>query len=531
MNRFENGFHSFKKAIIGLTKDKNSIDEFDLKEIIINFHHSTEVLFKYILFNKHSLFIYNDIDKLFEQNFDVKLGISKNTSKKNQIELKTITYNDTIKRMLVICEETIDKYTYNKFKTLNKFRNSLTHDELNLIKEDVEQLIISVLPTVIMILHNYLPEENKEKLIEFIEDEEIVTKLNNLYTDNKQWRIITIINLLTAYNSFNDYNTSINKITQINKMLSLLGCEINEDDIWTRIDGLYYYSTASYLKKEVCDYIMFSNIIKEISNDYKMKELLCKNEIITNACKEYIFLMFSFLTELLDIDKSELTDLMNDDNKVNSYFDKISLINKIDIYNVLYYMKKMSESYVNACDSKKGMKEFMKEIVIYEKDDKIENELNAYDIYMCLIRWFKEETWYDELNFKEVYEEAMNIFTKDNYLSSEIEEEVSNHIYKSELFHDLIGDFGEWRSIDYIDQHYIEGIDIIIKDVNSSTDYTLILDVSVSVKTYIDHDYYDNGTESTYVAVNGQITEDNKFSINNIEYLGKKISVNNLGFE
>lgn len=527
MNRFENGFHSFKKAIIGLTKEKDSMDEFDLKEIIINFHHSIEVLFKYILFNKHSVFIYNDIDKLIEQNFDVKLGISKNNQEKNHVEFKTVTFNDTIKRMVVICDETIDKYTYNKLKALNKFRNSLIHDELNLIKEEIEQLIISVLPTVIRILQKYLPEENEKKFIKFIESEKIFSKLNNLYTDNEQWRIITIINLLTAYKSFNDYNISISDRNHMNKVLSLLGCEISEDGISTSIDGKYYFSTISYLKQEVCDYIMLSSkTIKENTNNYKMRELLDKNEVITDVCKKYIHNMNCRLTKLIDIDRDELINLIHDEKAVNSYFDNNSLINNVDIYKILFCIGKMTASYLDTCNNKKRREEFLKEIILY--DDK---ELNASNIYSCLIRWFKEATWYNELNFKDVCEEAMNVFIEDNYLSSEIEEEVSERLYEGELFHDLLGDFGEWRSIDYIDQHYIEGIDIIIKDVNNGTDYTLILDVSVSVQTYIDHDYYDNGTESTYVAVSGRITEDNKFSINNIEYLGKKISFHNLGFE
>ena len=47
MNRFENGFDSYQKAIVEL--EKRSENEFKLKAVIINFHHAIEVLFKHIL--------------------------------------------------------------------------------------------------------------------------------------------------------------------------------------------------------------------------------------------------------------------------------------------------------------------------------------------------------------------------------------------------------------------------------------------------------------------------------------------------
>lgn len=62
MNRFHNGFDSYKKAIGGIV-DRN-VDEYILKDIIINFHHSVEVLFKHILYGRDKCLIYQDMDKL-----------------------------------------------------------------------------------------------------------------------------------------------------------------------------------------------------------------------------------------------------------------------------------------------------------------------------------------------------------------------------------------------------------------------------------------------------------------------------------
>lgn len=523
MNRFENGFHSFKKSIMCLTQ--NSIDEFDLKEIIINFHHSVEVLFKHILFNKHSLFIYNDIDKLFERNFNMKLRIGK-SKEENNIEPFTITFDEAIKRVIVICEETIDEYTYNRLKSLNKFRNSLTHDELDLIKEKVEQLIISVLPTVIMILRKHLPEENKKEFIEFIDDKEIETKLTYLYTYNDKWKVITVINLLTTYKSIDDGEISIRDKNHMNKMISLLGCEINEDDMFTIIDEKYYLSVISYLKQEICDHIVFyTERMKEYIKDDEMNKLLYKNEIIADICKQYVYNMVCYLTELINIDKNELNQLIGNKKSINSFFDNTLLINNVDIYEILFYIRKTAESYAEICDNKMRRDVFLKGIYLY--DDK---SVSAYDIYSLLINWFKDKKWYNNTNFKDIPKEIMNIFQKDKHLDAEIIDEVDDAMYDGNFFNDLIGEFGECSSIDYVAEHYIEGINIIIKDIDKSNYYILILDVSIEVKTYTDGDCYNNGTVEAYVAVSGQVTQDKKFSIEGIKYLGRRIIVDSFGF-
>ncbi|WP_034439456.1 hypothetical protein [Clostridium ihumii] len=524
MNRFENGFHSFKKAIKGLTKD--NINEFDLKEIIINFHHSMEVLFKYILFNKHRLYIYNNIQELIEHKFNVKIGIIRKNECKKNTESITINFNNTIKRIIVLCEETIDKYTYNRIENLNKFRNSLIHDELNLIKEEVEQLIISILPTVNMILKKYLPEENQKEFVEFIDDKEIITKLNNLYIDNDKWKIITIVNLLTTY-KLNDYDRiDVTGKNHINRMLSLLGCEIREDNMSTTIDGSYYSSAISYLKQEVCNYIMFdSDKMKKYVDDDKMRELIENNPVIADICKEYIYNMICYLTKLMDIEKGELITLIKDKKKLKSFFDNRSLINNIYIYEVLFHIIKIAESYIEICEKKKRRNEFLKKILLSENDYLVDVSC----IYSNLISWYNDAKWYNDRNFKDM--PKMDVFIKNKFLNYEIYDEVDKLICDCSLFSDLLGEFGEWSSIDHINSCSIEEIDTIIENVDDNKSYKLILSISVSVQTYIDHEYYDNGTEYTYIAVSGIITQGNKFSINNIKYLGKKINIDDFGFK
>lgn len=519
MNRFENGFDSFKKSIMCLTK--NSIDEVDLKEVIINFHHSVEVLFKHILFNKHSLFIYNDIDKVFELNFNMKLKTKASKEEKN-IEPFTITFDEAIKRVIVICEETMDKYTYNRLKRLNKFRNSLTHDELDLIKEEVNQLIISVFPTIIMILQKHLPEENKNEFIEFIDNKKLKTKLIALYTYNEKWKIITVINLLTTYKLINNGEICKSDKNHMRKMISLLGCEINEDDMFTVINESYYLSVISYLKQEVCNYIVFqTKIMKEYIKDQEIKELVLKNQTIADTCKEYIYNMMCYLTELMNIDKNDLIQMIDDKQSINNLLDNGVLINNVDIYEILFYIRKTAESYAEICDKNKRRDNFLKEIFLY--DDK---SVSAYDMYSLLINWFKDAKWHNSTNSKNTPKDIMNIFQKYEFLVDEMRSMMDD----GDFFNDLIGESGYWSSIDYVDNYHIKGIDTIIEDIANSSHYTLIFDVSVEAKTYIDGEYSRNGTVETYVAVKCQVNQDEKFSIESIKYLGRRMVINGFRF-
>ena len=72
MNRFENGFDSYQKAIAGL--EKRSENEFELKAAVMNFHHAIEVLFKHILCSKSKCLIYRDVDSWTNTAFSKKIG-------------------------------------------------------------------------------------------------------------------------------------------------------------------------------------------------------------------------------------------------------------------------------------------------------------------------------------------------------------------------------------------------------------------------------------------------------------------------
>lgn len=513
MNRFENGFDSLKKAIKGLTKD--NIDEFDLKDIIINFHHSIEVLFKYILFSKNEFLMYENIDKVIEQKFNMKY---KNNENEHKEKFCTVTFSESIKRIAVFFNETIDKYTYNKIENLNEYRNGLMHDELDLVKEKVNQLIISILPTIIMILQKHLPEEHREEFLKFIEDKQIIIELNKLYADNDKWRLITIINLLTAYKKQDDYMQFLSE-NNINRMLSFLGCKIIDDDMLTNIDGSYYIATNSYLKQQVCDYLVLdTEKMKEYIKDETIKKLFYKNEMIYDICKEYIYNMACYLTVLKNIDGDDITLFKENEGKIADLFDDRSLSDNIDIYEILFYINKTAQSYIDICDNKKRREKMLKEIILYEN-------VSVYDIYSCFIKWFKNKKWYNSINYKYIPDEPKNIFLNDEFFVDKINKEIPNKISQQDIIDDLSG---KWSYINSIDEYSAKKIDIIIQDLNNCRSYTVILDVLIKINT---DNNCNNKTDQIYIAVDGEITNDNKFSISKFKYLGYKNGINGFAFK
>ena len=86
------------KKLDNLHKGFDSLEyECRLKDIIINLHHSIETMFKYMIKEKDEFLLYSNCNDIFKGRVLSKF----NTPKKD----------------------------YNKFKTLNEIRNSLTHYE------------------------------------------------------------------------------------------------------------------------------------------------------------------------------------------------------------------------------------------------------------------------------------------------------------------------------------------------------------------------------------------------------------------
>ena len=62
-------------------------------------------------------------------------------------------------------DEQIDQSTYNGFINLNKLRNALVHDEIELKVEEIEQIVVTLTPMVTAILQKYLEDSEKSVLL------------------------------------------------------------------------------------------------------------------------------------------------------------------------------------------------------------------------------------------------------------------------------------------------------------------------------------------------------------------------------
>ena len=105
-------------------------------------------------------------------------------------------------------------------------------------------------------------------------------------------------------------------------------------------------------------------------------------------------------------------------------------------------------------------------------------------------------------------------------------DEVYQEIWNEELYQEFIGEFGEWGTIDRVDDITVEQLETV---VISGQSITLVFDVTFSTQAYSDHEYYDNGSQECYVKIVGHIEE--KFIIDKSDYIGTAVGFRNFKFD
>ena len=366
MNRFENGFDSYQKAILEL--EKRSEDEFKLKAVIINFHHSIEVLFKHILYSKSKCLIYRDINNLVSEAFDRKIG-KKNNQKENAEH--TVSFDETIRRVIVIFDEQIDPYAYNGFLYLNKLRNALTHNEVALSVEEVEQIVVTLTPIVTAILQKHLNEEEKKSFDNFVESDKYKKILQKLIGNNVAWRITMISNLLELYSNRDYESLSGNEIRHLELTLSLLNVIVTKEDMFYNIDDEYYITYMSYLKQEICDLLVFN--AERIKMSEEIKNVIKRTNNIQDIIKEYLVNATLYVYGLV----SNQGYIAFEEDAIHEILNRKSFDNNNDIFSVLYCMSKIVDVLVMITGTKKRA-ELLKNIYIGDL------QADSVDLIHCL---------------------------------------------------------------------------------------------------------------------------------------------------
>lgn len=514
MNRFYNGFDSYKKAIRGIV-DRN-VDEYILKDIIINFHHSVEVLFKHILYERDKCLIYQDMDKWINYNFDKKVGLKGEKKEIFDIEY-TISFDDVVRRVIVLCNVSLDEYGYDGFRNLNKFRNALTHDEIELNRDSIEQVVVSLLPTVNDILRNNLKNEEKRQFEEFIDSDYFIETFNSLLSENIKWRIITVLNLLQMYSQSSLDEISNVQITNLEKTLSALGKYVEHEEFFLKIDDEYYISIISYLKQSICDML-----ISCPTSELKKIDTLKKNKIVNQVLEEYLEYASQYIYSFLQ-ERSERIEpaFFMDDERVAGKFDGMLLVNQNDIFVLLGCMKRITDVYGSILGKRRD--DILKGL--YLGDDK---EQLLSDFYNGLFKWFKTNGWYNSENIDNLDEhskEAIGMDEKYMVVNDGLCFEIEDRFFQSQIDKRLIGEYCKLGTIDKVNDILVQNIETIIKKDDV---YTLIFVASLDVET---SDYDSTGNVDGYVTIEGKIKSDDVFEIDSIEYLGYTIGFHNFKFD
>lgn len=506
MNRFENGFDSYQKAIIEL--EKRSENEFNLKAVIIHFHHAIEVLFKHILYSKSKCLIYKDMNNWINVAFDRKIG-KQNTQKENTDY--TSSFIEVVERAIVIYDVQIDQYAYNEFIKLNKLRNALTHDEIELKIESVEQIVVTLTPIVTSLLQKNLTGNEKEKFDAFVMSEKYTKILKQLISHNITWRITTLSNLLELYSNKDYDSLSGNEIRHLESMISLLNAVVINEYTLCNINNEYYITYISYLKQEVCDLLIFN--FEEVKKNEKIKSIIRRTKIIEDIIREYLVNASLYVYGLLNnqryisFEKQEVIHKILDNN---------SFVNNNEIYVLLRCINRIIDVLVVITETK-TRKELLEKIYLDEsKEDNVEL------IYSTLISWFRKNHWFNSINIEDLDEKI-----RDAIESYRVLEEVEAEIWYKELYQELIGEFGEWSTIDQIN-----GLDISRPETIVMSEHKIILVyyVSFDAQTYSDHEYYDNGSVDCFIKVVGYMKDDT-FVIDETEYMGTAIGFRAFKFD
>lgn len=506
MNRFENGFDSYRKSILEL--EKRSENELKLKAIIISFHHAIEVLFKHILYSKTKCLIYKDITNWENAAFNRKIGQKNNQKESTEY---TINFDETVKRVFVGTDEHIDQYIYNEFLNLTKLRNALTHNEIILKIEPVEQIVVTLTPIITIVLQKNLVGSEKKKFNNFVTSKKYKKILQQLIGNNVIWRIITISNLLELY-SKKDYDSLLkNEIKDLESTLSILNIIVKKDEIFCNINDEYYITYISYLKQEICDLLI--NHLEMIKENTRIINVIRRTKTIEKIVEEYLIKAVLYVYGILNDQQFisfERKETIDEILKNNLF------VNNNDIYVLLKCIENIANVLVVITGTKERKK--LLEKIYLDQSQKDSVEL----IYSTLIEWFNKNGWFNSINIEKLEENVQNEIKSDRVLY-----EVHQKIYNDELYQELIGEWGEWGTIDRIDDFIVEQLETVVK---SEHNIILVYYVSFFTQTYSDHDYFDNGKEECFIKIVGKM-EDKRFVIDGSEYIGKAIGFKNFKFD
>ncbi|MDF2545789.1 MAG: hypothetical protein K0R93_687 [Anaerosolibacter sp.] len=525
MNCIDNGMHSFKKSLnklFELDRVKDDDLEFYLKDIILDLHHSLEILCKYLVEKKSKYFVYEDIFKAFEKELNIKLNNNKNNN-----ELQTIKFIDAINRVLILYNQDIDEHTYGMFKELNKWRNALSHYEVTIKRIEVEFLISSVLPIIINIFSKNISEFN-----DFVKISEVQNNIENIYHKRNVWRLTSIIDLISRYKDCEICTDTFNnkdKISLIDKndikIIELIG-----------YDHYHYFSLYDFLVEQL-DKLILTNHSDQlldsiITNDKTKFFLKTRSNIIENIVIDILHSKIIYSIHFF-IKCSDLTcdEIAKNHDHVTKVFRELNRASQLKIVTSFTEVKHKISAIQSVIDKYESFlnktREFRYDSIKYNHWAKKQfGEISfswSYKKCVDLIDKIMSECQWTNIRKKEMYnlkQEAEKLECKEEHIDEMLQKiaaevtcgDVTNQIICASLMAD-------WGTIDGIE---LCEPDISYIIVEGHRKYYVIFDCHLSCTRYFEGDFHYNGSYDVCVGASVSINLINSEpTLSNIELLMK----------
>lgn len=290
MNILDNGLDSLRKSVT-LAKDLASSRgtdqyEFILKDIIIGLHHSTEVLFKYLIQKKNEYLIYQDLKSYFDNHVSIHVLGHKKKPKNNTIE-----FIDAINRVVALYDFKIEVNDYNKLKYLNDIRNSITHYEYEFKQDITEHLAAMLFPLLFKLYGKLIPSFNS------------FAELNGMYSDMK---VVIDADISWNMSQLLQLHTNIN-----NAKAEIKRLEVNPDEIKSIFESKA--SEIEYLECPCCKKNTFKvtgNILIDSENTINVGSCdYCKYEV-NNQLAQFLHVNYNGVFSLENWIRMELTSIL-----------------------------------------------------------------------------------------------------------------------------------------------------------------------------------------------------------------------------
>ena len=500
MTRFENGFDSYKNAINEL--ENRNQDEYRLKGVIINYHHAIEVMFKHILYSRANCLIYSDQNKWVQSVFSKKIGENKPKDDKAD---HTVSFDEAVKRVFVVFNESIDSYAHNSFNQLSKLRNALTHDEFELNAREVEQIVVTLSPIVNSIMKNHLEGSERGEFIDYTSSEKYSRIFQELMVQNTKWYLTIITDLMNAYDGRDFSQLTPAEIARFESTLALMNrqCEYHDGEYCT-VNGMFFTSYISYLEYQIYE-VLFDDSRDlnppEIKNVFEKRNDIFKkavHKLLTATVSSTLKSLFEQWHATFDSD-GEIQNLLNN----NSFKDNHTLFMYIQFIERM--LKKIQ-------DRLKMKPEKMREEIHVDASDQV----TYGKIYSLLKKWFSSSGWHSPSEFKKSDE---NMYKTVN--SAETLDKVYEMMNDLSIQDELLGTYANDGIIDNVNDFDVINAETIVQ---SGDKITVVYNVDFYKETYFDHEFFDTGSYYGSVKVSGQISGE-KFRIDEIKYLDETLTI------